>query len=97
MLRGLGLRDKEGVELRDGDQVKIVFYDRRTMEGNVHYDKANAVWMIGKVRICDIGRDKGTTLEVVRAMAEAKPLSKRRKSKHASGPPEQGGTRENLH
>jgi hypothetical protein len=80
-LRGLGLRDKNGKELHDGDTVKVVFYDRRVLTGNVNYEKAAACWRVGKQRICEMGREQGTTLEIVDGMPGARPIDKRRKGK----------------
>lgn len=81
--RSLGLRDKNGVELHDGDQVEITFYDRRKEKAGVHYDKSVAAWMVGKHYILNIGRDKGTVLEVLTAMDHAKAVTKRPKGKKA--------------
>lgn len=79
--RSLGIRDKNGVEIHDGDTVRIWFFDRRQDIGRVHYDKANAAWKIGEHYVLNIGRDQGTTLEVQSAAEGKRPVVQRRKGK----------------
>lgn len=79
--RTLGLRDKNGVEIHDGDTVLIRYYDGRQGSGRVHYDKGVAAWMIGNVYIVNVGRDRGTELEVAKAREGIPPHTKRRKGK----------------
>jgi hypothetical protein len=82
-VRALGLRDKNGIELHQGDEVKVAFWDRRVIVGRVNYDSGNACWLIDKTPIHSIGRDKGTTLEVIEHIDTpgAKPVKSRRKGK----------------
>lgn len=80
-MNGLGLRDKNGRELFKGDKVLVVLWDLSDFTGRVNYDSANACWRIDQERICDLGRDKGTTLEVLDAMEGIKPVKSRRKGK----------------
>jgi uncharacterized phage protein (TIGR01671 family) len=81
MMRGLQLRDKNGREIFEGDEVAVAMWNGDSFKGRVHYDKANACWAIGSRWICNLGRDKGTTLEVIDNMEGAKPVKSRRKGK----------------
>jgi len=80
-MQGLGLRDKNGIELHAGDEVRMVSWQGLVLVDRVHYDQANACWLVGPVRICEMRRDKGTTLEVLGAMEGSKPVKSRRKGK----------------
>jgi hypothetical protein len=76
----IGLRDRNGVEIRGGDQVHVRMWNGDEFTAAVNYSPAHACWCIGERAIINIGRDKGTTLEVIEALLpESKPLSKRRK------------------
>ncbi|MGA9771665.1 MAG: hypothetical protein WBV94_21725 [Blastocatellia bacterium] len=81
-LQGLGLRDKNGIEIRGGDKVNVKMWNGADFTGTVNYDAANACWNIDAQPIVALGRSKGTTLEVIDApLAESKPMKGRRKGK----------------
>lgn len=84
-MQEIGLRDKNGVMIHEGDTVRVVFWDRHRgqLTGTVNYDSAQACWKVNQTRICDMNRDKGTTLEVLEAIEHetAKPMKQRRKGK----------------
>lgn len=81
-LSAIGLRDKNGKMIHGGDRVKVMTWRGFEFVGSVHYDNANACWCIDQYAICNLERNKGTTLEVVEApLAESKPLKSRRKGK----------------
>jgi hypothetical protein len=82
MLAELGIRDKNGKRIFVGDTVNVAFWDRRQMTGIVNYSSALCAFCIDAQPIYSLGRDKGTTLEVIDAPLDgATPLKKRRKGK----------------
>ena len=84
-MKEIGLRDKNGIMIHTGDTVKVVYWNKEWGEytGTVNYDNAHACYKIGNVAIHKIGRDRGTSLEVLEHLETegAKPLNKRRKGK----------------
>ena len=82
-MKDIGIRDRNGIMIHVGDTVKVVYWNKDWGEytGTVNYDAANACYKIGTVAIHRMGRDRGTSLEVVEHLETdgAKPLKKRRK------------------
>jgi hypothetical protein len=82
MFSELGIRDKNGKKIIVGDTVKVNFWDRKVLTGIVNYNSAICAFCIDAQPIYSLGRDKGTTLEVIDAPLDgAIPLKNRRKGK----------------
>jgi hypothetical protein len=82
MFADLNIRDTNGKRIFVGDTVRVLYWDRRELVGTVNYNSAIAAFCIDAVPIYSIGRDQGTTLEVLDAPLEgAMPMKRRRKGK----------------
>ena len=82
MFTELGIRDKNGKKIFVGDTVNVAFWDRRALTGIVNYNPAICAFCVDAQPIYSLGRDKGTTLEVIDAPLDgATALKSRRKGK----------------
>jgi len=84
-LAEIGLRDRNGRMIHGGDKVLVRLWNGDSYEASVHYNQPNACWCIGERAIINLGRDRGTTFEVIEApLPEAKPLKSRRKGGYSA-------------